>query len=360
MSRKRNKQKKVTQAPIEQEISGELVGMERLEEVREGRQMNDEVQRQREDEVDQGEPTKKTQRECSWKWCLAGVVAVFLVLTTGAAMWSALGRRVLDAGEVIARADEAETPGDGEVNEEESPKEEPPKEKPSDTETPEEPEQPSQQIVDRPKDEVELPAVTPGSRVIALTFDDGPSAATTPRLLDILKGRNVKATFFVLGTLAERNPDIIKREAAEGHEIASHTPYHNQLTNLTYAQVRAEAVEMDRIFTEILGVVPPFTRPPYGAYNATVQDALHQPLITWSIDPRDWADRNSDIVCNRVISAAFDGAIILVHDIHATTVDAVPCIVDNLRKQGYEFLTVSELAAMKNVPLVNGGVYGSF
>lgn len=199
-----------------------------------------------------------------------------------------------------------------------------------------------------------------GKKVIALTFDDGPSPVTTPRLLDILKGREAKATFFVLGTMAQKSPDILWREAAEGHEVASHTPYHHQLTKLSYAQVQAEAAEMERIFMEILGTRPPFTRPPYGSQNATVGQALGQPMVLWSIDPRDWADRNANTVCTRVVNAARDGAIILVHDIHATTVDAVPCIVDSLRAQGYEFLTVSELAASRGVKMVNGVAYYNF
>lgn len=186
--------------------------------------------------------------------------------------------------------------------------------------------------------------VDTGRKLIALTFDDGPSTVTTPRLLDTLKNKNVKATFFVLGTKALAAPDLARREEAEGHEVASHTPYHNQLTKLTAAQVQAEKAEMERIFTEVLGHLPPFTRPPYGSYNQTVQGVLNQPLILWSIDPRDWADRNANTVCTRVVGAARNGAIILVHDIHATTVDAVPCIIDNLRSQGYEFLTISELA----------------
>lgn len=246
--------------------------------------------------------------------------------------------------------------GEGVVEKEPAEGEE--EEKPTEEVKPQE--QPVQPIQPRPERPVELPEVKPGSRLIALTFDDGPSASTTPRLLDILQQRDVKATFFVLGTMAQRAPEILKREAAEGHEVASHTPYHNQLTRLSYAQVRAEAAEMDRIFTEILGTVPPFTRPPYGSQNATVGQALGQPMILWSIDPRDWQDRNAGVVCSRVTSAARDGAIILVHDIHASTVDAVPCIVDNLRAQGYEFLTVSELAAARGVSLADGVAYYSF
>ncbi len=260
-------------------------------------------------------------------------------------------------------AQESNDPGDSQAPE--TPEEsEPPETKPPET-------KPVDPGATKPSDDKTLPPIAqrPGSsdypditsnKLIALTFDDGPSKATTPRLLDILNGRNVKATFFVLGNMALGAPDIVRREAAEGHEVASHTPYHNQLTLLNASQIRSQAIEMDRIFTDILGTVPPFTRPPYGSYNDTVRNALGQPLIIWSIDPRDWADRNASIVCSRVTSAAFDGAIILVHDIHTTTVDAIPCIIDNLRAQGYQFLTVSELAAAKNVPLVNGGVYGSF
>lgn len=216
------------------------------------------------------------------------------------------------------------------------------------------------EIAPRPEPVKDYPEVVGGHKVVALTFDDGPSTATTPRLLDILKGRGVKATFFVLGSMARQAPEILRREAAEGHEVASHTPYHNQQTLLSATQVRAEALEMDRIFTDILGTVPRFTRPPYGSYNQTVQNAIGQPLIIWSVDPRDWQYRDASTVCTNVVSGTFDGSVILVHDIHASTVDAVPCIIDTLRAQGYEFLTVSELAAYRDVPLVNGGVYGKF
>lgn len=261
---------------------------------------------------------------------------------------------------------EAEQPGEkAEENGGQKPEGTEPKPEPKpEVEQPEKaPTQPTEQPnppVRRPAQPVEAPSEVEGSKVIALTFDDGPSTATTPRLLDILQGRGVHATFFVLGNLAVRSPDLVRREEAEGHEVASHTPYHHQLTKLSATQVQAEAAEMDRIFREILGHVPPFTRPPYGSYNATVGRALEQPMILWSIDPRDWADRNANIVCARVTSAARDGAIILVHDIHATTVEAVPCIIDNLRARGYSFLTVSELAAYRGVQMVNGVAYGSF
>lgn len=297
-------------------------------------------------------------------WWVIGLIAIALV---GVGVAGALGVFGGNDTEVADSGEATEVPVEEEEPAKDTPATEEPVEEPEEpTKKPEpQPELPKKQeesvtpIAPRPGNEAD-PEVTPGSKVIALTFDDGPSAATTPRLLDILQGRGVKATFFVLGTMAQRAPGILQREAAEGHEVASHTPYHNQLTNLTPAQVRAEAVEMDRIFTEILGAVPPFTRPPYGSFNAAVGEALGQPMVLWSIDPRDWADRNASVVCSRVVGAAKDGAIILVHDIHATTVDAVPCIIDTLRAQGYEFLTVSELAAAKDVPLVSGAAYYNF
>lgn len=319
---------------------------------------------------------RRRYKMAPWIWWLIGVL--LLVLIVGGAVWmlhgnsdvglsaseEAEGENGDDGDESDGREDdgsdveggdkrgsvEAESGTETEPESElEKPVEEKPAEQPSVTPEP---------IAPRP--ETSAGPVVATGKVVALTFDDGPSRVTTPRLLDILKGRGVKATFFVLGNMALASPDIVKREAAEGHQVASHTPYHHQLTLYTEAQVRAEAVEMDRIFTEILGTLPAFTRPPYGSYDAKVGAALGQPMILWSVDPRDWQDRDASVVCSRVVNATFDGAIILVHDIHATTVDAVPCIIDSLKAQGYEFLTVSELAAFRDVPLVNGAAYRSF
>jgi len=211
-----------------------------------------------------------------------------------------------------------------------------------------------------PTKPVVVPEGTTGKKLIALTFDDGPSPANTGRLLDILKEKNVKATFFVLGNLAERNPALVQREEAEGHEVGSHTPYHNQQTKLSPAGIQSEAATMNQIFINVLGHSPVFTRPPYGSVNDSVRANLNQPLILWSIDPEDWKYRNAATVRANVVRNAHDGAIALMHDIHATTVDAVPGIIDDLRAQGYEFLTVSELAKARGVTLQNGWSYYNF
>lgn len=327
------------------------------------------------------EREEQRHKSTPWRWLVAALVLSVMVaggvLVAQSSMKNALQGVGQEAG---GESEQGVESGESESSEQnsgdegsESPEEEPEpesekpiEEKPAEEKPVEEKpvvmppkEEPLQPIAPRPEQPQDYQG-SKGKKLIALTFDDGPSAYTTPRLLDTLKNRGAKVTFFVLGTMARRSPDIVRREAAEGHEVASHTPYHNQLTLLSAAQVRAEALEMDRTFTEILGTRPPFTRPPYGSFNAMVGEALGQPMILWSVDPQDWKDRNASLVCSRVVNATREGSIILVHDIHATTVDAVPCIIDTLRSYGYEFVTVSELAASRGVKLVNGRAYYSF
>lgn len=293
-------------------------------------------------------------------WLALGVgIVVVLIAGLSIIMHSAEPNAEPEVGNTAEETEETpDTPDEPEAPAEETPTAEPPKEEAPAVEIPET--KPAEPAAPQPAPAAPAPAASGGKKLIALTFDDGPSVYQTPRLLDTLKARNIKVTFFVLGNMAQKAPEIVRREEAEGHEVASHTPYHHQLTTLSAAQIQAEKAEMERIFTEILGHQPAFTRPPYGSVNALVRDTMAQPLILWSVDPRDWADRNATTVCNRVVSGARDGAIILVHDIHATTVDAVPCIIDSLRSQGYEFLTVSELAATRGVQLLNGYLYYSF
>lgn len=202
--------------------------------------------------------------------------------------------------------------------------------------------------------------VTNGKKLVALTFDDGPSTVTTGRLLDILKAKGVKATFFVVGSMASRAPDLLKRGAAEGHEIGSHSSYHQDLSKLGAADLQADVANMDRIFTEVLGRNAEIVRPPYGAVSDIMRGYLGKPMIYWSVDPMDWKYRDAATVRANVVGATYDGAIVLMHDIYTSTVDAVAGIIDDLRAQGYEFLTVSELAAVRGVGLTSGVVYYNF
>ena len=212
--------------------------------------------------------------------------------------------------------------------------------------------------------EKETPAVqqpaTSGRKLVALTFDDGPSAGTTGRLLDILKEKGVLATFFVVGSMARKAPAVVQREAAEGHEVGSHSTAHQNLAKLGVTALKNDVVAMDQMFQEILGREVEIMRPPSGAVSTVMRGKIGKPMSCWAVDPLDWKYRDAATVRRNVVSATFDGAVVLMHDIHASTVDAVAGIIDDLRAQGYEFLTVSELAAARGVTLANGVVYYHF
>lgn len=197
-------------------------------------------------------------------------------------------------------------------------------------------------------------------KLVALTFDDGPSPETTPRLLNILTEKNTLATFFVLGYMAENNPDIIRRMNREAHEIASHTMYHQNLPTLSWDGIAHEINAANDVYRGILGRNPTLLRPPYGNINNNVRNIANLPLILWSVDTLDWKNRNPDTILEITMNQVHDGAIILMHDIHPTSVDAVPRLIDTLRENDYEFVTVSELVAARKVELAPGASYFNF
>ncbi len=199
-----------------------------------------------------------------------------------------------------------------------------------------------------------------GKKVVALTFDDGPSQVTTPRLLEILAEKQVHATFFMVGKEMLANPDLARRVENEGHEIGGHTVGHEYLTLYSADEIKANRARTDEIFKSVLGREMTMMRPPGGFVDEKVLAATGVPIIYWTIDTVDWRDRNAKTVRERAVSEARDGAMILMHDIHATTVEAVEGIIDDLRSQGYEFVTVSELATVKGVKLTAGTVYYAF
>ena len=199
-----------------------------------------------------------------------------------------------------------------------------------------------------------------GKKLIALTFDDGPTSTTTPRLLDILYEKDVSATFFMLGATARDNPDIVRRAEKEGHTVASHTMYHQNLVRISANAAKDDIAESKAVFNDILGHTPTLTRPPYGNINDTVRDAVGTPMILWSVDTLDWKSKNVDDILATTKEQVHDGAIILMHDIYDTSVDAVPVIVDELRKDGYDFVTVPELAKIRGVDLTTGTTYYNF
>ena len=199
-----------------------------------------------------------------------------------------------------------------------------------------------------------------GKKLVALTFDDGPSSATTPRLLDILYEKDVPATFFVLGKMVREAPDIVKRAEREGHIVASHTMYHQNLVRISTQAIKNDIVESTAVFSDILGHAPVLTRPPYGNINNTVRDSVGTPMILWSVDTLDWQNKDPSAILAVTKEQIHDGAIILMHDIYDTTVDAVPIVIDELRKEGYDFVTVPELAEIRGISLQSGTAYYNF
>lgn len=197
-----------------------------------------------------------------------------------------------------------------------------------------------------------------GEKLVALTFDDGPSGEYTPQLLDGLKERGVKVTFFTLGQCAQRYPDVVRRAYEEGHQIATHTWDHLDLTERTDEQIKQELERCFDLLDEICGREGEYlVRPPYGYTDSRVRAAVDAPLVCWSVDPMDWDALDSQVVCQRIVEDAFDGAIILCHDIHSTTIPAALEAIDILLEEGYEFVTVSELFRRRGVTLEDGELY---
>lgn len=178
---------------------------------------------------------------------------------------------------------------------------------------------------------------------VALTFDDGPHPVYTEQLLDELKGRGVKATFFVTGEHAELHPDIIKRMHDEGHLIGNHTYSHIQLTSSNRDKFKNELIQTNEILSDITGDEVQYVRPPYGSWDKKIETELNMFPVLWNIDPLDWRIANASRVAKTVISKVADNDIILMHDYYDTSVEAALMVVDELTQQGYEFVTVDKI-----------------
>ena len=189
------------------------------------------------------------------------------------------------------------------------------------------------------------PAPTTGNKVIALTFDDGPGPYTE-KLLDILDKYDAKATFFLIGSKVSARANTLRRMQSRGHQLGNHSWSHPELNKVSAEQLASEIDQTNNAIKQAVGTKPNIIRPPYGAFNRAVLEQFRQrgmSAVVWSVDTRDWADRNSEIVCSRAVAGARNGAVILMHDIHQTSVNAVPCILNSLKQQGYSFVTVQNL-----------------
>lgn len=178
---------------------------------------------------------------------------------------------------------------------------------------------------------------------IAITFDDGPSGRYTGRLLDGLKERNVKASFFLIGENAEENPELVERIYKEGHLIGNHTYSHVQMTHLSEEAAVGEIERTDQVISAITGEHVAYMRPPFGAWQRELEVRMEVLPVLWSVDPLDWTTENVDEIVSKVVTEVEEGDIILLHDCYASSVEAALRIVDILQKEGYEFVTVDRL-----------------
>lgn len=202
------------------------------------------------------------------------------------------------------------------------------------------------------------PTPVPKDKAVALTFDDGPSRDNDGTILETLQANGAHATFFVLGNRARVDGDIMQMITGAGCEIASHSWDHPQLSKLKWEKVKSQIDRTDKIVAKLLnGYEISLLRPPYGSISKTMRKKIKKPMILWSLDTEDWKSRNAKKVFNRVKKEVKDGDIILMHDIHPETAQAVKKIVPWLSEQGYDMLTVSELMARKGKKLEAGKAY---
>ena len=196
--------------------------------------------------------------------------------------------------------------------------------------------------------------------MVALTFDDGPSVHTD-RLLDILERYNASASFFVLGSLIALRPDTVVRAAHSGHEVVGHAWTHHNLTRLSRPDIAAQIQDTSDTIKAVTGISPPLYRPPYGSINSNVREVsaeLGYSIAHWTLDPLDWYYRNADRIYNTIMSQVEDGSVIVLHDIHPTTVDAMERVIPSLIEQGYQLVTMSTLLYHFYGGLEPGFVYG--
>ena len=179
-------------------------------------------------------------------------------------------------------------------------------------------------------------------KAVALTFDDGPSPKTTPIALELLKKYNAKGTFFMVGHAVEGNEEIVKQVVAEGHQIGNHSWDHPVLTKISLEKAKSQINDTTAALKKASGLDVHIMRPPYGAINETIQAAVDQSFILWDVDTLDWKNRNTASIMKEVRKAQ-PGSIILMHDVHQTTIDALPLILQYLTEQGFEMVTIEEL-----------------
>lgn len=189
---------------------------------------------------------------------------------------------------------------------------------------------------------------------VAITFDDGPHDVQTPRLLKMLKDRGIKATFFCVGQCVAEYPEIAKQVVTEGHEIANHSWSHPLFTKMDEASVRDQIDRTHNVIRQTTGATPTLLRPPYGGFTVRQRAWAHATwgykTILWDVDSLDWKHRSPAKTESIILAGTKPGSIILCHDIHKATIDAMPATLDALRAKGFKFVTVTELLGMHREP----------
>lgn len=193
-------------------------------------------------------------------------------------------------------------------------------------------------------------------KLIAFTFDDGPKRGNTERVINALERNDARATFFMLGQNAKLYPESVKKVLESGNEVSGHSYNHPQLTKIGAAGVRKQMKMMNQALKAACGSKAVSVRPPYGAIDQTVKNNVDGPLILWNIDTLDWKTRNANATVQAILKNAKDGDIVLMHDIHLQTVEAVEKVLPKLKERGFEVCTVSELLEAKGVKASKGNV----
>lgn len=197
-------------------------------------------------------------------------------------------------------------------------------------------------------------------KLVALTFDDGPSYDKTQRLLDELDKRNARVSFFMLGEQVAKQYELVKKIYIKGHTIGSHTYDHKQLTKLKINEIRYEVDYTNEIIKNITGEDVKYLRPPYGSYNKEMLESIDMSFILWSVDVEDWKLKDEEKIKNYIIDNVKDGDIVLLHDIHSETIDGVIKAIDELQNKGYAFVSIDELISFKNIIIEKNTVYRYF
>lgn len=196
--------------------------------------------------------------------------------------------------------------------------------------------------------------------MLALTFDDGPQVQSGNRIMDVFAQYGQRCTFFLVGDRIASRADEVRRMVADGHEVADHSYSHAYFNKLSAEQIRSEVAKCNAAIAQTTGVAPAIMRLPGGNKTATVLANVNMPIILWNVDTEDWKVKDSARIISRVVGKVKDGDVVLMHELYGTTATAVETIVPTLVSQGFQLVTVSELAKFRGYELVPGQIYYSF